>query len=91
MIRGVTESKVEQAALGWSVEHGPDRSARLAAGQESCIWPHGNLAISRTEKLRLPMSKTRFYPRYVERRLAGALEDSLVVLIHDPLPGIAIA
>ena len=30
------------------------------------------------------MSQTRFYPRYVERRLAEALEDSPVVLIHGP-------
>ena len=31
-----------------------------------------------------PMSKPRFYPRYAERRLAEALEDSPVVLIHGP-------
>lgn len=30
------------------------------------------------------MSKSHFYPRYVERRLAEALEDSPVVLIHGP-------
>ena len=30
------------------------------------------------------MNKTHFYPRYVERRLAEALEDSPVVLIHGP-------
>lgn len=30
------------------------------------------------------MSNSHFYPRYVERRLAEALEDSPVVLIHGP-------
>ncbi|MCY3756729.1 MAG: ATP-binding protein, partial [Acidobacteria bacterium] len=30
------------------------------------------------------MSKSHFYPRYIERRLAEALEDSPVVLIHGP-------
>ena len=30
------------------------------------------------------MSKSHFYPRYVERRLAEVLEDSPVVLIHGP-------
>lgn len=30
------------------------------------------------------MIKSHFYPRYVERRLAEALEDSPVVLIHGP-------
>ena len=30
------------------------------------------------------MRKSHFYPRYVERRLAEALEDSPVVLIHGP-------
>ena len=30
------------------------------------------------------MSKPHFYPQYAERRLAEALEDSPVVLIHGP-------
>jgi len=56
------------------------------------IWPNQNIAIGRTQTLRLaepegydwPVPETPLYPRYAESRLTDALADSPVVLIHGP-------
>ena len=47
--------------------------------------PHSNLAISRTQRLRLAaMRDPRVYPRHLAPRLREALADSPVVLLHGP-------
>ena len=55
------------------------------AGDQGYDWPTPNLAIGRVVKLQLAgMSDARLYPRFAEARLAEALADTPVVLIHGP-------
>lgn len=55
------------------------------AGLQGYNWPIPALSISRLTRLQLAeMIETRLYPRFVAARLAEALADTPVVLIHGP-------
>jgi hypothetical protein len=55
------------------------------AEHEPFNWPNQNLAISRQLRLQLAvMTALPLYPRFAEPRLAEALGDNPVVLIHGP-------
>jgi len=56
-----------------------------SAGSEGFKRPAINLAIGRHQRLRLAaVSADRLYPRFAQPRLAEALADTPVVLIHGP-------
>ena len=66
------------------VADGVTGGSRDAYTPKLSISRHETFQSAELKRYDQPMSEPVFYPRHVERRLAEALEDSPVVLIHGP-------
>lgn len=65
-------------------EFPPQARGRGSLSAKPSIGRSATLQSAEMKRYDQPMSEPPFYPRHVERRLAEALEDSPVVLIHGP-------